>query len=66
MDNSPCYGCQDRTGTCHSECKKYLGYKQENDEKREKSFAERKSRNSLRSYHIDLARKIKKRKGKFA
>ena len=47
-------------------CEKYLSYKQNNDENREKAFAERQSRNSLRSYHIDLARKIKKRKGKFA
>ena len=66
MNNSPCWGCQDRNETCHSFCEKYLSYKQNNDENREKAAAERKSRNVLRSYHVDLARKIRKRKGKFA
>lgn len=66
MNNSPCQGCQDRNETCHSCCEKYLSYKQNNDEKREKAAADRMSRNVLRSYHVDLARKIRKRKGKFA
>ena len=66
MNNSPCWGCKDRNETCHSCCEKYLSYKQNNDESREKSAAARRSRNVLRSYHVDLARKIRKRKGKFA
>lgn len=66
MNNSPCRGCPDRNETCHSLCEKYLSYKQNNDENREKSAAARRSRNVLRSYHVELARKIKKRKGKFA
>lgn len=66
MNNSPCLGCQDRNETCHSCCEKYLSYKQNNDENREKAADERMSRNVLRSYHVELARKNRKRKGKFA
>lgn len=28
---SPCYGCQNRTVTCHSDCEKYLEYRNECD-----------------------------------
>ena len=66
MNNSPCWGCKDRNETCHSCCEKYLSYKQDNDENREKLAEARRSRNDLRSYHVELARKIRKRKGKFA
>ena len=66
MNNSPCFGCQKRTSTCHAECEEYRSYKQSNDENREKVFQERQKTNQLRSYHVDLARRIRKRKGKFA
>ena len=34
MKNS-CYGCTERTATCHSTCEKYLAFKRENEAKRE-------------------------------
>lgn len=32
MSNVPCRGCERRTEGCHSDCKEYLEYVQENEE----------------------------------
>lgn len=32
INTSPCKGCEDRTITCHSECDKYIDFKNKNEE----------------------------------
>ena len=37
--DNPCYGCPDRTMTCHGDCEKYA-QKQARDEERKKRISE--------------------------
>lgn len=34
MPNNCCYGCKQRTSTCHDDCKTYLAEKEEHAKKR--------------------------------
>ena len=31
----PCYGCTERSATCHAECEKYLAYRKQVDAQRD-------------------------------
>ena len=33
-NNTPCYGCTERHDLCHSECDKYLAFKEKNENMR--------------------------------
>lgn len=59
---SPCKGCSERSATCHTDCRKYLAWKEEADGIRAKIEHERNMEAYSRGRVID--QKIRKWKAK--
>ena len=63
MNNSkcPCYGCNDRSITCHSECEKYIDWKTEHDAERERIRQERELNRDFTYYKDYAIQKVRNR-----
>jgi hypothetical protein len=61
---APCKDCPNRHYLCHSECEKYIEYKKQNDEIREKRLKDNQTKNDIFcTYHC---LKPKKRRRPYA
>lgn len=58
----PCYGCEDRSITCHSECKKYIDWKAEHDARREQQAKERAFKQEYNDFKQSVIKKVRKNK----
>lgn len=58
MRNSPCYGCDRRTSTCHGTCKEYADWTEERNAMKEKKDNERVST----TYECKRIQKLMKRR----
>lgn len=55
---NPCKpDCKNRSGTCHSKCKEYLEFSEENRKEKEKIKKENYIKNSLDSYEFENYKK---------
>ena len=58
----PCYGCNDRSITCHDECKKYIEWKRERDAIHEIEVKERAFKHEFNSFKQSVVKKVRNRK----
>lgn len=68
--NNPCKDCEDRHEGCHGGCEKYLGWKEELNNKKNSIYQARKGEALASSFTIDevfkiRAKKYKKKRGQF-
>lgn len=62
-DICPCYGCTDRTATCHAECvDRYLPWSKRNEQRREAKKAVTDAEVVADSHRIGACRRTKKYK----
>lgn len=54
-----CYGCVNRTATCHGECESYLAYRRECDNIRDNRLAEQRRVDLISGYEMDKAKRLK-------
>lgn len=64
MNNNkcPCYGCTDRSITCHDECKKYIDWKTERDAIRDKESKERALKGDISALKTSVIERVRAKK----
>lgn len=59
---SPCYKCDKRSISCHSECEDYLKFVKVNESRREKEYADKEIERYIGEKYDKAARKARKRR----
>ena len=60
MANTPCYNCDRRTETCHSECEEYLAWAAEREEFRNRTWADKQPGWDVYRHRRDLYKRVKR------
>lgn len=64
MKKVPCYKCEERTETCHSECERYLAWAEEREKFRNERYKERQVDWMIAGYKDEAVRRANKAKRK--